>query len=110
MSAKKQRPICELVGCKNKVKLMKNRFCSRSCASTYLWDNNVFIKSERAIKARDYAKRNWFYKQLKEEIRREIAALGLQYSKALAKLYIRARNRGYNNGYTSGVRRVRKLA
>jgi hypothetical protein len=91
------------------VKLAKNETCSRSCGSSLRWfrlkSSGKLLKFEKAEKA---AKRTLYYARLQKEIEDNCKELEITLTSAVRRLYIRARNRGYHNGYYQREGRERK--
>lgn len=94
----------------NPVKLEKNDTCSRSCGSSKRWSKMLregklilFKKNELASKKTKASIR------LKTEIINVCVELGLDYTPIIAKFYIRARNKGYHNGFFTRDKRARKI-
>lgn len=92
--------------CNEPVKLNKNETCSRSCGSALRWDR--LKKSGKLVdfeKKSEFARRTAMHKRLQEEVKRACDELGIELTSNIRKFYIRARNRGYLNGYAVGVKR-----
>jgi hypothetical protein len=92
------------------VKLEKHETCSRSCGSSLRWfrlkNSGKLLKFEQAEKA---AKRTQFYIRLQKEIEDNCKELGIPLTISIKKLYIRARNKGYHNGYYCRKHRQRSM-
>lgn len=97
--------LCEWCGVKE-VKLSKNITCSRSCGSALRWSKmsreGKLIQFKNNYEA---AKKTLYAKRLKGEIEKACQELNIPFTSTIAKLYVRARNRGYHNGYYTSQRR-----
>jgi hypothetical protein len=102
-------PLCEWCQ-KIRVKLPKNKTCSRSCAASLRWAKFVDEgRIKRIIQNREAGKKTQYAKRLVEEIKRNCDELGIALTPQITKLYIRARNKGYHNGFYARDKRSRLI-
>lgn len=107
---KKERPLCAWCGVV-RVKLMKNECCDESCAASLRWERMKETGKIRTFeKASSEARQSSKFKRVQGEFEQLCKELNIEPTSAIRKLYIRARNRGYHNGFMTRHRRERKSA
>lgn len=90
------------------VKLKKNRTCSKECGSALRWGNMKKKGIDKTLfKMAEAGKKSRQYKRLTEEIERACKELSIAPTPNIRRLYVRARNKGYNNGYSCRDKRMR---
>lgn len=87
----------------------KNECCSRSCGSALRYHKmSLAGKLVRFKQGELAAKKTKRAKRLQEEIYIECGSLEISITTSIRRLYVRARNRGYHNGFYSGCSRARR--
>ena len=98
------------------VKRRKHACCSPSCASQKRWNEmSTDERGRRLLGGRQAAYKNERTKRIVAETTREIERLGIQNCcgddggdmQRIVRLYVRARNIGYNAGYQAAAKRAR---
>ena len=106
---KKERAKCKLEGCDNSVKLTRNEYCSLSCAATDRWITNPSWRQYMVDCGRNTL-RNMRVQNMKERIHKVCKELEIELTPAISRLFVRAHSQGYTNGYTAGVKKMRRLS
>lgn len=82
--------------------------CSYSCAASLKWhrmgEDGRLIRVQNGQKAAAKSQR---LKRVVAEAKKQAAECGLVLSKEAMSFFLKARNRGYLNGYAAGIKRER---
>lgn len=93
---------------KEQIKTKGYKTCSRSCGSSLRWFK---MKNSGKLlifhRLSEFAKKTKYCQRIKAECERHCKDLGIQFTNSILRLYTRARNRGYLNGYSTASRRRR---
>ena len=105
---KKPRTKCALEGCSNEVKLVRNTYCSISCAATDRWEKNPTWRQYMKDKG-SQSIHNSRVQNMKIRIHKVCKELEIELTPAISRLFVRAHSQGYTNGYTAGVKKMRRI-